>query len=595
MAERLRLIRPGRLEYRRAYALQRRLVEEIVADRSRPGTLVVLEHEPVVTVGRASKREHVLATDDELARRGVALVETDRGGDVTWHGPGQLVAYPILPLERFGGRDLDRFLRSLEEVVIRTLAAFGIAGRREPPMSGVWTDRGKISALGVAFRRWVSFHGLALNHAPDASGFGLIVPCGLAGRKVAAMRDFLGGGLPGLDAVARRLVAEFCAIFDVAQVEEADADLPEPMEPLARRRRRIPLGPPRPGPRVGESLQIPSPPATRRAGKLGGEGEGEGLDPESPPHPGPLPQGERESVRRNATPPWLVKRLPAGGAEPAGRVGALLDDLRLNTVCRSAHCPNLGECFASGTATFLAMGPTCSRRCRFCAVDKGAAPAPLDPDEPRRIAEAARRLGLAHVVVTSVTRDDLADGGAAHLARVARAVRAALPGSTVELLVPDFGGDLEALATVLAAAPDVLNHNVEAVPRLYPEVRPGADYARSLELLAAAKRISPRTLAKSGLMTGLGERPEEVRAVLGDLARSGVGAVTVGQYLAPSAAHLPVREFVRPERFEEYAREARALGIGAAECGPWVRSSYHAGRTLAAAREETAEDSCASK
>ena len=374
MAERLRLIRPNRLEYRRAYALQRRLVEEIVADRSRPGALVILEHEPVVTVGRASKREHVLATDDELARRGVALVETDRGGDVTWHGPGQLVAYPILPLERFGGRDLDRFLRSLEEVVIRTLAAFGIAGRREPPMSGVWTDRGKISALGVAFRRWVSFHGLSLNHAPDASGFGLIVPCGLAGRRVATMRDFLGDDLPEIYAVERVLVREFCAVFDISEVEEAEIELPEPMEPLAQRRRMIPLGTPHPGPRVGESLQIPSP--------LGGEGKGEGLDPESTPHPGPLPQacppsvrrGERESVRRNATPPWLVKRLPSGGAEPAGKVGALLDDLRLNTVCRSAHCPNLGECFASGTATFLAMGPTCSRRCRFCAVDKGAAP-----------------------------------------------------------------------------------------------------------------------------------------------------------------------------------------------------------------------------
>ncbi len=605
MSGRLRVILPGRVDYLRAYALQRRLVDGLVADRSGPGALIVLEHPSVITLGRSSKREHVLASDAELARRGVQLVETDRGGDVTWHGPGQLVAYPILPLERCGERDLGRFLRLLEETVIRTLAGFGIPGRREPGASGVWTDRGKISAMGVAFRRWVSFHGISLNHDPDMADFGLIVPCGLAGRKVATMRGFLGGGLPEIDVVARALIGEFCTVFDVAEVEEVEVELPEPVEPLADRRRKIPLSSPlplrerervrgsaqehtpHPGPQVGESPQIPSP--------LEGEGKGEGFNTEPTPHPRPLPQGERGPARRNGHPSWLVKRLPADGAGTAGRVGALLDDLRLNTVCRSAHCPNLGECFASGTATFLAMGPACTRRCRFCAVDKSAGPAPLDPDEPRRIAEAARRLALAHVVVTAVTRDDLPDGGAAHLAAVARAVRAALPGATVELLVPDFAGSLEALRTVLAAGPEVLNHNVETVPRLYPEVRPGADYHRSLELLSAVKRIAPRTLAKSGLMAGLGERPEEVREVLRDLARAGVGAVTVGQYLAPSPAHLPVAEFVRPEQFEAYAREARALGIAAAECGPWVRSSYHAGRTLTAAKGKTSEEPCASK
>ena len=540
MNERLRLLRPGRVEYRRAYALQKRLVEELIADRGAPGALLVLEHEPAVTLGRASRREHLLASDAELRRRGVELIETDRGGDVTWHGPGQMVVYPILPLERFGGRDLGRFLRRLEEVVIRTLGCFGVRGAREAGLSGVWTGRGKIAALGVAFRRWVSFHGLSLNLDPDMGSFDLIVPCGLRGRKVTSLRELLGDELPEWQVVERALVGEFCAVFGVGDLEEVEMEIPPPLEPLAGRRGHAPARAPR--------------------------------------HP-----------------PWLVKRLPADPAGKAGAVGAVLAGLGLNTVCRAARCPNLGECFARGTATFLVLGPSCSRRCRFCAVDQSAAPAPLDPEEPRRVAEAAARLALGHVVVTSVTRDDLADGGAGHLAATVRAVRERLPGANVEVLVPDFAGRRESLATVLAARPDVLNHNVETVPRLYPEVRPGADYRRSLELLGGSAKMAPRTLVKSGLMVGLGERPEEVRAVLADLAGAGVGAVTVGQYLAPTPEHHPVAEFVRPEQFEAYARAARALGLAAAECGPWVRSSYHAEHTLAAAKRETSEEPCALK
>jgi lipoic acid synthetase len=227
-------------------------------------------------------------------------------------------------------------------------------------------------------------------------------------------------------------------------------------------------------------------------------------------------------------------------------------------------------------------------------VSKGP-PAPLDSGEPARVAEAARRLGLEHVVVTSVTRDDLADGGAGHLAAVVAALREVLAGASVELLVPDFGGDRAALRTVLAAGPEVLNHNVETIPRLYPRVRPQAGYFRSLELLRTAKKISPGAVTKSGLMVGLGESRGEVLEVLRDLAAAGVEAVTIGQYLAPSGVHLPVAGYVRPERFEEYAREARALGIPAASCGPWVRSSYGAAEALSAARVSRVEDACSSK
>jgi lipoyl synthase len=242
-------------------------------------------------------------------------------------------------------------------------------------------------------------------------------------------------------------------------------------------------------------------------------------------------------------PPWLTKRLTLGADRP---VRDLLRDLDLNTVCRSAQCPNCHECYGKGRATFLVMGPACTRSCRFCAVD-GGPPAPLDPGEPARVAEACRRLELRHAVVTSVTRDDLPDGGAEHFARTITRVRERA-GCTVEVLVPDFQGDAAALATVLDAAPEILNHNIETVPRLYPEVRAQADYARSLALLERARAHAGTALVKSGLMLGLGEREEEVLATCRDLAAHGVQLLTLGQYLSPGPGHLPVERYVEPDR-----------------------------------------------
>ena len=273
---------------------------------------------------------------------------------------------------------------------------------------------------------------------------------------------------------------------------------------------------------------------------------------------------------RRRLPPWLKKRLPAGSA---GReVRDILSRLKLNTVCSSALCPNIGECFHKRTATFLLMGPNCTRRCRFCAVE-GGAPAPLDADEPARVAQAASELGLKHVVATSVTRDDLPDGGAAHFARVIQAVRR-VSDATVEVLVPDFGGSEHSIRTVVAAGPDVFNHNVETVARLYPAVRPEADYRRSLGVLAAARAIDASCTIKSGLMVGVGEASIEVEEVFADLLAAGCSIVTVGQYLAPSAGHLPVERFVEPEEFERLERRAIEMGFRSARCGPFVRSSY---------------------
>ena len=277
-------------------------------------------------------------------------------------------------------------------------------------------------------------------------------------------------------------------------------------------------------------------------------------------------------------PSWLKVRLP-GGPQYL-RVKGLLRSSGLHTVCEEARCPNIGECFQDGTATFLILGDVCTRACRFCAVTSGR-PGVLDTDEPLKVARAASRLGLRHAVVTSVTRDDLPDGGASIFAATIRAIRRLSPGTTVEVLVPDFQGSREALATVMAAEPDVLNHNLETVPRLYRRVRPKAGYKRSLELLARARETDRKVTTKSGLMVGLGEEREELLAVVADLVAVGCHVLTIGQYLQPTPRHLPVARYYHPDEFAELASEGRRLGLRRVEAGPLVRSSYHAERQIA--------------
>ena len=288
--------------------------------------------------------------------------------------------------------------------------------------------------------------------------------------------------------------------------------------------------------------------------------------------PGSYAHGSADAAR---LPAWLRRPLATPGQ--ATSVEGVLGELRLNTVCRSAKCPNRGECYSAGTATFLIAGDVCTRGCRFCAVPTRA-PEPLDPEEPDRVAKAASRMGLEHVVVTMVTRDDLGDGGAEHVARTVTAVRAARPGATIEILTSDFGGRMASVAAVVAAGPDVFNHNLETVPRLYAEVRPGADYRRSLEVLAYAGSSGMTT--KSGLILGLGEGRAEVIDVMRDLRLAGVSILTLGQYLRPSPRHLPVTEFVPPAVFADLEREARAVGFSAVASAPFVRSSYHARELL---------------
>ena len=281
-------------------------------------------------------------------------------------------------------------------------------------------------------------------------------------------------------------------------------------------------------------------------------------------------------------PDWIRVKLGAEGSRFLD-VKRILRENRLHTVCEEASCPNIGECFGKGTATFMIMGDKCTRRCPFCDVGHGR-PDPLDAGEPEHLAQTVAALGLRYVVITSVDRDDLRDGGAQHFVDCIRAVRAQSPGTQIEVLVPDFRGRLErALDVLVQAPPDVMNHNLETVPRLYRQARPGADYAHSLALLQQFRARVPDVPTKSGLMVGLGETDEEILAVMRDLRAQGVQMLTIGQYLAPSDHHLPVQRYAAPEVFHQFEHAARAMGFAHAACAPLVRSSYHADQQAHAA------------
>ncbi len=506
MTDIISVIRLGVVDYEEALRLQ----EEVAAARARGAAgdaLLLLEHPPVITVGRGGGEEDLLTSLEFLLQQGIRVIPTDRGGRATYHGPGQLVAYPILHLP---DGDLYGYVWRLEEAAIRTLRAYGLAAERLEGHPGVWVNGRKIAAIGISVREGVTRHGLALNIAPHMAHFDFFIPCGLRGRGVTSMERELGYA-PDRRGVADRFVQAFAEVFGHRVKEE---------DPVAFR---------------------------RRMGEWAGQ------------------------------PAWLWRNISVERQEAVRRMEELLEGLALHTVCQEALCPNLPECFGQGTATFLILGDVCTRNCRFCAVRKGR-PRPPDPEEPERVAEAAARLHLRHVVVTSVTRDDLPDGGAGHFAATVRAIRSRLPEAGVEVLIPDFRGSLAALETVLNAGPDVVNHNVETVPRLYPLIRPQADYRRSLGVLAWIKARAPQTATKSGLMLGLGERTTEVLQLLSDLREARCDELTLGQYLQPTGHQHPVVRYVPPEEFTAYREKAETLGFQKVVAGPLVRSSYQAGR-----------------
>ncbi len=503
----------GRVRFGDAHALQRGLFRQA----TRP-YLLLLEHHPVYTVGLRGALDHVLVPPQDL---GAEIVVTDRGGDVTWHGPGQLVGYPILSVPDGPGAT-PAYVRSVEQIVIDVCAQLGLPGLgRIDGAPGVWVDADglrprKICAIGIRRSRGRTMHGFALNVDPDLSWFAPIVPCGILDKEVTSL-------------AAEGVRADMGDVVDAIVAAAAD--------------------------RWG-----------------GGHARRVDVSWERSQEPTGLPVATRK-------PEWLRVKADLG---PAYRgVKATMRSLDLVTVCEEAGCPNIFECWRDGTATFMINGDRCTRACGFCQVDTRRPSGPADPAEPGRVAEAVASMGLSHAVITAVARDDLPDGGAAGFAETVRAVRTRGPGTTIELLVPDCKGDPDALATVFDARPDVLNHNLETVARLQRRVRPSASYARSLAVLARAAAAG--LVTKSGLILGMGETEDEVLAAMADLRSVGVAILTLGQYLRPSAQHLPVVRWWAPAEFDRLAAAGRALGFAHVEASPLTRSSYHARQAVGAA------------
>ncbi len=530
------------MPYSEAWDLQRAVHEGRSTGRSHDDYLLLLEHPPTYTLGRFGNEANVLVDADSLPEIGAELYHVDRGGDITFHGPGQLVGYPVVHL---GSRPaIADHVRNLERVLVATLGDLSISAWTEPGAAGVWTDRGKVAAIGVRMSRRVTMHGFALNVSTDLSFFDHIVPCGIEGRSVTSVSE-LAGRPVSIEEVVEVLVPRFVEVFGYDGTETQWAAFTRGTGRTAVEYdvdRLVACGA-----FNGSGTSVP----ITMNGRLPGE----------PPKPS-----------------WMKVRLDLG--ERYRGVKRLVEDLDLHTVCEEAGCPNIYECWASGTATFMLLGDTCTRACGFCDVKTGR-PVEVDWDEPKRVAEAVAEMALSHAVLTSVDRDDLPDGGAGIFAASIAEIRARVPGCEIEVLIPDFKGDREALETVMGAGPEVLNHNTETVLRLQRDIRTAANYGRSLALLARAKQHGGAV--KSGLIVGMGETREEVLGALADLRAIGVDIVTIGQYLRPTARHRKVSRYVHPDEFAEYKAYGEALGLPHVESGPLVRSSYHAKEARSAA------------
>ena len=483
----------------------------------------MLEHQHVFTYGPNADLEKNLKCDP--AKVGAELVKVNRGGDITYHGPGQLVVYPILNLApkhgANGPADMQAYVSNVEQLVIDTLVHLGVQNvGRLAGYPGVWVDLQshepkKICAIGVRVSRGRTMHGFALNVSTDLAFMREhIVPCGISEHGVTSLHEL------GFDLTVRQ-VADVVSVLAAQRFAGGELDRHDVAWSLDATAVHSAA--------TGANLQI--------------------------------------SARK---PEWLRPHVNHGPEVLATK--KTLRDLNLVTVCEEAGCPNLSECWADGTATMMVLGERCTRACGFCLIDTRKPLAP-DANEPIRVAQAVAKMKLEHAVLTMVARDDLVDGGMAHVAQCIREIRIASPSTRVETLISDAKGT-DALETLFAERPDVLNHNIETVARLQREVRPSAGYARSLSVLARANAAG--LVTKSGFMLGLGETKAEVEATLIDLAAVGVQIVTIGQYLRPSIAHLPVARWADPQEFDYYAKFGVKLGIKHVEASPLTRSSYHA-------------------
>ena len=548
----------GRVPYREALAVQTALFTN-----GRQNHLLLLEHPHVFTHGPRAD----LAANVKVDPRTVdaELVSVKRGGDVTYHGPGQLVGYPIVNVANsLGATDHVCAIQRLIVGALQELGLTDVGCLDEFP--GVWVavstpNPRKICAIGVRLGRSRTMHGFALNVHPDMRYLrDYIVPCGIADRPVTSLAE---EGIDCsisdvVDVVARRAAMIWGGGHEAETIVErqdvAWKHRPDDLSAFSRG-----AGP---GTVVKSAVDhgvAASTPggsngtSNRLLGRLEQAGVSDGLS---------------ISTRK---PAWLRPKVQHG-AEVLG-LKKTVRDLGLVTVCEEAGCPNLSDCWADGTATFMVLGERCTRACGFCLVDTNK-PLPPAADEPQRVAEAVSQMGLAHAVLTMVARDDLVDGGMAHVARCVLAIRDRCPDTRIEALVSDAKGDSDSLQLLFDVRPDVFNHNIETVARLQRAVRPSAGYARSLSVLAHAKAAGLTT--KSGLVIGMGETYDELVGCLADLAGVGVDIVTIGQYLRPSTHHLPVDRWVRPDEFDALKAAGQAMGIGHVESSPLTRSSYHA-------------------
>ena len=531
----------GRVPYREALALQSGLFEHGVDQH-----LLLLEHPHVFTYGHTADLANNLRCEPVAV--GAELVQVQRGGDITYHGPGQLVGYPILSLQAkhgIGGpADTRSYIYDVEQLVIDTLTQLGVhSAGRMGEFPGVWlepnTDNArKICAIGVRVgsgstdRR--TMHGFALNVSTDMTFMREhIVPCGIADYAVTSLlEEGIDVSMNDVVDIVARLAQSRWGSQHNTRADVAWKHSPQDLSAFSR------------GEGAGEPVRM-----IKRLEQAG------------------VTDGLSISVRK---PEWI--RPHVQHTDEVLKTKRTLRDLNLVTVCEQAGCPNLSECWNDGTATFMVLGERCTRACGFCLIDTQKPLLP-DADEPRRVAEAVQRMGLEFAVLTMVARDDLIDGGMQHVVDTVRAIRAMNVSAKVETLISDVKGT-DALDILIAERPDVFNHNIETVARLQRAVRPSAGYARSLSVLARGRAAGLTT--KSGMIVGMGETRQEVEETLIDLASVGVQIVTIGQYLRPTTNHLPVARFVEPQEFDQYKAFGESLGMQHVQSSPLTRSSYHA-------------------
>ena len=526
----------GNLPYSEALILQKGLKESVAGEHNPYDYLLLLEHNNVITIGRTGDTNNLLLDSKELEKKGIEFFETDRGGDITFHGKGQLIGYPIMRLQ--DPKKVIPFVRSLEQTIIKTLDSFGIEAFSKEDDTGVWTSEGKIASIGVKVSKWTTYHGFALNIFDKLEGFDFINPCGNQEEKIASVHTF--NTEISFDDVVNKITEAFTAEFGYEDVGIQMSQF-TPTQLKKHKKHEIDEMLDKGVFQKNNNLV----PITIK-----------GLLPNEPERP-----------------EWM--KVKANLGKDYRDLKSLISEKKLNTVCEEASCPNIYECWSMGTATFMIMGDTCTRACGFCDVNTGK-PNDLDDLEPLRVAESVLTMKLTHAVITSVNRDDLPDGGSNFFAQTINEVKRLNPSTSVEVLIPDFKGDKRAIDNIIEASPEVLNHNLETVPRLQREIRTAASYGRSLSLLQYAKESAFLGKTKTGLIVGMGEEFEEVIAVLEDLSQINVDIVTIGQYLRPTAKHRPIHRYVDKEEFIKYKSIGESFGIPHIESGPLVRSSYHA-------------------